>query len=171
MRGKVDEKTFQSSSFRIEANEGGFAIVSKQKKIKFLLRTDAKVLEDAVFSGNQSAAAISLRKSDKWGDSEAVLATVSASGDTRIYNYNKQRMTETFGWLVELGAVSDDGKLILAKCAKYLPEEDGMQAVNHSWAILAIDEGSLKVLDVLELESALAKWVKYTSGGSGVSPK
>jgi hypothetical protein len=59
----------------------------------------------------------------------------------------------------------------LAKCAKYLPEEDGMQAVNHSWAILAIDEGSLKVLDVLELESALAKWVKYTSGGSGVSPK
>jgi hypothetical protein len=163
MRGKVDGKTFQSELFKIEPIEGGFVIGSHQRKRTFLFKTDAKVLHDAVLSINHSAVAIYLRNSNESGDSQAVLATINTSGDTRIYNYRMQRMTEHFGWLVELGAVSDDGKLILAKCAKYLPEENGIQAVNHRWAILAIADDSLKVLDVLELESALTKWAKYTS--------
>jgi hypothetical protein len=162
MRGSADGNIFDGPSFGIEMVDGGFSIICNPKKAKFDLRTDARVLQDAIVSCNQGAVAVSLRKTQEWGGSQAVIATISASGKVRIYEFRDQRMTEQFGWLVELGAVSDDGRFILAKCATFLPKKNGRRWVNHRWTVLAIDDGSLKVVEILGLEEALARWSEYT---------
>ena len=65
-------------------------------------------------------------------------------------------MTDEFGWIVDLGAVSDNGQLVLAKCAFMLPpREDGSQWVNHKWAILKLQGDAIKVI---ETESPIDKW-------------
>lgn len=162
-RGKFDMDNFKSSSFDIEKTDGKFVTVCDQGKRNFPFETIYKILEDAVISKNHKAVALSLRKSDKWGDSRVSLATVDESGQSRVYEYKEQNLTKNLGWIVELGAVSDNGKLILAKCATFLPEENGVQVVNHHWAILSIDSGLLEVLEIGELESLISKWSEYTT--------
>ena len=65
-----------------------------------------------------------------------------------MFDYKYPHMTKDFGWIVDLVSVSDDGSLILAKCAfMQPPRENGSQWVNHRWAILAIRQGSIKVIE------------------------
>jgi hypothetical protein len=85
--------------------------------------------------------------------------TVNASGEQRAFEYEAYKMTKRLGWIVELGAVSNDGTCLLAKCALMLPEnEAGVSYVRHEWTVLKISNDSIDIIDSVD---AINKWHDY----------
>lgn len=161
-KGKVSENRFRGALFDIDAKKEGFLLICRQSENKFLLKTSALVLEDAVISKSGTSVALSLRYSNAFDDRRKSLAIIRNTGHVWVNDYVRQRLPSEFGWIVEFGAISDDGKLILAKCAKFLPREaDGSRSVNHRWTLLTINEGSIEPLEFPDLEPALLKWAEY----------
>lgn len=159
-KGEINDGNFYGSTFEIEAKAEGFVVNSLlSKENVFFLKSDAQILKDAVISMNNTAVALALKVSGESGDSNAVLASICKSGEIRVYRYREQKMTDQVGWIIELGAVSDDAKMVLAKCAQYRPEKNGIQAVNHNWTILAINQNSIEVVKIFpDSESAFVEW-------------
>lgn len=154
-RGGVDGAAFKGPEFDLVAGAKTFAIKVKKTGGEFVFPRQKQKLSDAVLSRNQQAAAVLLRGLPA-PSRRATIATIDAAGKSRIYDYKSYEMTKELGWIVELGAVSDDGKLVLAKCAFMLPAEaDGSERVNHRWVILEVAEGSLKVV---ESQGAIERW-------------
>lgn len=159
-RGTVDGLTFRSSSFDIVVGDDALAITAKKNKLKFSIPIESQKLSDAVLSRNHQAAAVVLGGLP-WPSRQQALVTVNAAGEKKVFEYKTYEMTKDLGWIVELGAVSDEGTLVLAKCAFMLPpREDGSEWVNHKWVILLVSDGALKVV---ETDAAIDKWSEISS--------
>lgn len=159
--GTIDGRTFSGPSFEIVAGDKALEITAKRGKAKFSVPFDEQTLDDAVLSLNQKAVVV-VMNARPWTKHRQTLATVTASGETRICEFDSRRMTYEFGWIVDLGAVSDDGGLVLAKCAFMLPARaDGSKWVNHKWAILALKQDVIKVV---ETDSPIDRWAAVASG-------
>jgi len=118
-------------------------------------------IRDVVFSSSHTTIAVAMRASDLM-DPQRALVTVDATGKKRVFKYQSRKMTERLGWVIELGAVSDNGELLLAKCALMLPsDKDGVSYVRHEWVVLSISNGSIKIIDST---NAIDKWSDYGVG-------
>jgi hypothetical protein len=136
--------------FRISRHERG--------SDEFMVKFNKSSIRDLVFSSSRAAIAVAMSASE-WKEALMALVTVDASGKRRVFEYQSHQMTERFGWVVELGAVSDNGSLVLAKCAMLMPEVNGMRPVNHRWTILSVVDGSIRVV---ESEDGIEKWTKLS---------
>jgi hypothetical protein len=45
----------------------------------------------------------------------------------------------------------------LAKCGKFLPKNNGIQHVNHTWAYLSLKDGEIKIDQIIDLGEYLSK--------------
>ncbi len=154
-KGTSDESRFNGNGFTINLDKKKYSIYRNENKDeKFEIDFDNNSIEDLAFSGNRSAVAVSLSSSE-WGESRMAIVTVDKAGKKKVYDYRSQKMVDNYGWVVEIGAVSDNGEMILAKCAKMLPEKDGVSLVRHEWVIVAIRNGSVKVVESVD---AIDQW-------------
>lgn len=158
-KGQSEGRHFKGRDFDINLEKGNFVISQHEEEAKvFLIGRNNSSILDLVFSPNRSAVAVAMCATDLKNRQRA-LVTVDAAGKKRIFEYEAYKMTERLGWIVELGAVSDDGMHILAKCALMLPEnEDGRSDVRHEWTVLKMGDASIKVLDSI---TAIDKWPDY----------
>jgi hypothetical protein len=153
-RGKIDGTHFRGSGFDIEVGEAKVSIRNEKNEAEFTIPLRDQKLADAVLSHNREAAAVVL-KGTPWPSRRQALATSNSNGIQRMFNYKTYEMTKELGWIVELGAVSDDGSLVLAKCAFMMPAEGDVQRVNHKWLVVRVGAESL---EVVEAESAIDRW-------------
>jgi hypothetical protein len=161
LKGEIKKSHFSSRDFDIKLEGLKFKISRPEKGGKeFLVKFNKSSIRDIVFSSSKTAIAVAMDNS-KWGGTQMALVTVDAAGKKRVFKYQSRKMTEGLGWIVELGAVSDNGKLILAKCARMLPiDENGSRFVRHDWVVLEVSNGSIKVVDSM---NAIDKWANYVS--------
>ena len=158
-KGVVGESSFEGKVFNVILDEHGFSVISRNPQKAYVIPSDKETLYDAVISQKKSAVAVCLRQeSDE--DSNEFLITLTDDGVLRVAKYSDSEMTATLGWVIELGAVSDDGKLVLAKCAKYTAPRNGINYVNHFWAFLSINEGKVKVVKEINFDGIDFKWPK-----------
>ena len=155
LKGERDGKLFTSQDFNIKL-DGHYKILRLDKGSKeFVVKFDNNSIYDVVFSSNRSAAA-AVTTASEWKKHKRKLVTIDRSGKKRVFEYQSYEMTKRLGWIVELGAVSDDGKLVLAKCALMLPpNEKNMRHVRHEWTVIEINDGSIKILESMD---AINKW-------------
>lgn len=159
-KGKLEGNVIQGHNITIEAQKGVVKLTCKSNASVFKLNTEAEVLLDAVASRNCKSVAISMKVSNDAGDLRQCLATISDENVVRMANYTDRILVKDLGWVVELGAVSGDGRMILAKCAKFLPPDtQGVTRVNHVWAFLAIEGGKIKLIR----ENDLAELIEWPS--------
>jgi hypothetical protein len=153
-RGKINGAHFRGSGMDIEVGDAEVSIRNEKNESIFKIPLRQQKLADAVLSHNRKAAAVVL-KGTPWPNRRQALATSNSEGVRRMFHYKTYEMTQELGWIVELGAVSDDGSLVLAKCAFMLPAEGDVQRVNHKWIVLRVGGESL---EVVETESAIERW-------------
>ena len=122
LKGQFDGKVFHSQSFDVTVDKEKFVITCDQRVEKFVIpATNAQKLYDVAVSHNNGAV-VALIRSINFQDPQVVLTTVCDSGETRVFNYKNQHMTNHYEWIEELGAVSDGGDIILAKFGYFLLE-------------------------------------------------
>ncbi len=153
-RGKVDGNHFSGTDFDVVVGDADVSILANRTQKKFTISAAKQRVRDVVLSHDQLATAVAL-DGIPLPSGNQTLATVNSAGVQRTFKSKTQQMTKALGWIVELGAVSNDGALVLAKCAFFLPKEGEMQRVNHKWVVLRIGEQSL---EVVEDSDALDKW-------------
>lgn len=154
-KGQSENAHFSGQGFDIDVDEEKFTVSRFEKgSNEFTFNFNNSSIRDLVFSANRTAIAVAMSASE-WKKAQMALITIDASGRKRVFEYQSHEMTERYGWIVELGAVSDNGELILAKCALLLPENNGRQFVRHEWVVLAISENSIKVLEAV---NAIDEW-------------
>ncbi len=153
-RGIVDGNKFRSPSFDVEYVEDKFVFSSKAKNAKFTIQQRDTFFSDAVVSDDGGTAAVILDRPDKKDPLQSIVVC-KADGKTLRVDYRPQQLSSVYKWVVELGAVANDGQRILAKCAKMIDEGNGVFNVNHDWVIISIDGNSFKVIDG---KQALGKW-------------
>jgi hypothetical protein len=164
-KGEIQGSEFKGPTFDLSVKEETIFISAKKSKLNFSVPAKDQSVADVVFSSKQKSVAVLLKSLEGRGQA---LATVLSNGDPKWYVYRTYEMLEGVDWIVELGAVSKDGSLILAKGAFMLPpSEDGRQYVNHRWMIFSIGENSLKMI---ESEGGLEKWAKI-NGKAGATHK
>lgn len=160
-KGQSEETHFIGRDFDIKLEGLNFKISRHEKRNQpFVVERNNNSILDLVFSSSRKVVAVAMDATDQKNRQSAVV-TVDATGKKRVFKYQAYKMTERLGWIVELGAVSDDGTLILAKCARMLPEnKEGRSYVRHEWTVLEISNGSIKVIDS---KNAISKWADYNS--------
>lgn len=156
-KGYIEDRKFVGETCDISAHADKFVISSKIAERMFTIPVREKSLLDVVFNIEHSATAVML-SGEPWKKPIEVLATVSNSGEVRMREFGPYQMTKKYGWPIELGAVSDDGKLVLAKCGHLLPEKNGVRKVRHCWLILSVSEDVVKVV---EAKAAIHRWTEY----------
>jgi len=154
LKGRIAEGKFHSHHLDIVSGNGKFVITCKKNATKFAVPFTRQSLQDVAISLGRNAVAVALN-GQEWRNPLRALVTVTDSGKVRVFEYKMEQLTKHYGWIVELGAVSNDGRLVLAKCATFRPMEDGIRHVRHDWVILAFGDSSLKALEV---EAAIDKW-------------
>ncbi|HSP41601.1 MAG TPA: hypothetical protein VLO11_01915 [Luteolibacter sp.] len=153
-RGKIDGNHFSGTDFDVVVEDADISILTNKTQKKFTISATNQKVADVVLSRDHLATAVAMNDIP-WPGRNQTLTTVNAAGVQRTFKSRIQQMTKALGWIVELGAVSNDGSLVLAKCAFFLPKEGDMQRVNHKWIVLQIGEQSL---EVVEDSDALGKW-------------
>lgn len=158
-KGESEQRRFKSLEFNIDFVEGIFIVSQHKEGSKdFLIKRSNDSIQDLVFSSNRSVIAVAMRATES-KNRQRTIVTIDASGRQRTFEYEAYKMTERLGWIVELGAVSNDGGYILAKCALMLPEnEAGVSYVRHEWTILKISDASIDIEDSVDI---IDKWHDY----------
>jgi hypothetical protein len=162
-KGQSQEQVFKGSDFNINFENSNF-IVSQHDddNTEFVIKRKNDSIQDIVFSTNRSAIAVAMRATDSRNRGRSIV-TIDVHGKQTSFEYEAYKMTDRLGWIVELGAVSDDGNYILAKCALMLPENDaGVSFVRHEWTILEISDTAINVIDSI---NAINKWHDYARTG------
>lgn len=166
-KGDIVQQKFQGKEFQIDAEKGRFVVVCGQTGKVFTIPTKAKLVRDAVISGRKSAVAVSFSYTSSNRDSRRCLVTVTGDGVVRPIDYAGNKITEDLGWIIELGAVSNDGLVVLAKFAKFLPKGNGMNYVNHEWAFVSLEKGKIELIEEVSFESAITRWPDLGGGQKG----
>lgn len=157
-RGQQEGQMLRCKNFNIAAKEKNFELTCKSTNLTFEINPESRILQDAVVSKNGKSIAVSLKVSNDSRNLQECLATVTDEKLTRVAYYTDRMLVEDLGWIVELGAVSDDGSVILAKCAKFLPSSaDGVSRVNHVWAFLKIQDSKIMLIQEVNIAEAI-KW-------------
>ena len=159
-KGEFTKNSFEGSAFIITAKNEGFLFVCKEKESRFLIPEKKGVLHDAVLSRDKSAIAFCIRYDEDDGGQSELLGTFTKDGVVLLIKYPYQEMTKKLGWIVELGAVSDEGTMVLAKCAKFLPPREGINFVNHTWSFLSVTDKRVRMVKELEISELEFKWPK-----------
>ena len=158
-KGQGEGTRFSGSNFKINFQDAEFKIESHEKKgQKFNIKSSNYSITDMVFSPNHNVVAATMSNSE-WKKTQMSLVTVDAGGEQKLFEYQSHKMTKRYGWIVELGAVSDDGEFVLAKCALMLEPQNGVRFVRHEWVVLSICDGLIKVIDS---EGAIDNWNRNT---------
>jgi len=167
-KGHSDGERFIGRGFEIDRDGPNFEILLRPKigePRSFSLEFNRNSIRDVVCSSRCSAVAVATDASE-WRSSQMALVTVDVAGKKRAFYYKYRKLTDRFGWIVELGAVSDDGTLVLAKCARMQPaDESGVAFVQHEWVVLRVSNGSL---EIVPSEAAIDEWSKHVSKAAGV---
>jgi hypothetical protein len=158
-KGQAEQQRFIGRDFDIHFEEGKFKISQRKERGKeFVIKRSDDSIQDLVFSSDRSAIAVAMRATDS-KNRRRMLVTINARGEETAFEYETYEMTERLGWVVELGAVSNDGDYILAKCALMLPaNEAGVSQVQHKWTVLKISGKSVAIIDSVD---AIDKWHSY----------
>jgi hypothetical protein len=162
-KGKSEKNYFKGLGFDIKFDEGKF-LISQHRNVcgNFVIKRSDDSMQDLVFSANRSVIAVAMRATDS-KSRRRVMVTISADGKQRSFEYEAYKMTERLGWVVELGAVSNDGDYVLAKCALMLPEnEAGVSHVRHEWTVLKMSDTAINVINSVD---AIDKWHDYAHTG------
>lgn len=59
------------------------------------------------------------------------LVILSKDGHVKRFDYRLHRLSENFGWVVELAAISNSGKRFLAKCARMIHAKNANILAGH----------------------------------------
>jgi hypothetical protein len=155
-KGRAEGESFIGENFSIRVKDPDFLVSRKDdENVLFRIKHNKNLLTDLVFSSAGTASAATLHAMDQQ-NRDWILMTVNSDGKERIFRYKAYKMTEKVGWVVELGAVSNSGKLILAKCA--IPSEEGdSMVIAHRWMILEIKNNKILIISAKE---GIENWVK-----------
>lgn len=161
-KGDSDGDVFQGRDFKVTLEKQGFMVVKQEiKDHKVLIAQNKNSLSDLIFSADMSAVAATLRARES-ADLRRELVLVNAQGETTRVTYDAYEMTDEYGWIVELGAVSNDGIFVLAKCARVdIVGKSGSTAVRHIWCVLRVEDGEMKIVNSID---SINKWNGYLNG-------
>jgi archaellum component FlaG (FlaF/FlaG flagellin family) len=156
-RGSIDGNNFIGQDFSIMTEDEKIVITNSNGTHKFSINIKNEVINDAVISPGGNSVAVLIVPKDK-NKPTARLVVVNSLGNTNTYSYKTHHMTETLGWIEELGSVSNDGRYILIKSATLNPPNGNKRIVNHQWLIIKFDNN---LIEVVEKSNAFARWGKY----------
>ncbi len=157
-KGATNGDSFESARFKVSHAEGKFTVTEKEKGGKFTIEEKDEKLQDATLSDNGETIAVFLSRKDRDRPSYSLIV-VDAAGKTSKLSYKPQEMSDTYGWLVGIGAVSNDGSAVLAECARMVRISEMRSDVRHDWLIISIEGGNFRIL---ESENAFTKWASYS---------
>lgn len=156
-RGRVDNNSFFGSRFKVEMVDNVFIFSDKNIDDKFTFQRNEMVMADAAISSGGSAVAALFATEDP-KISKYLLSVSNPQKILGELEYSIYRLSSKYGWIVEIGSVSDSGEFLLLKCATLLPAVDGVRNVNHYWVIFNFKNGNLIEVDA---KDAFAKWGSY----------
>jgi len=137
-KGRVDESHLSGKEFNIEMANEKVTIACIKSRNRFHFDSNGMVLRDAVLSINENFAAVSLQ-SRNWKEPVMSLVILSSDGIIKNIDYRLHRLSDNYGWVVELAAISNDGKRVLAKCARMIHENGKNTIAGHDWVMLSFE--------------------------------
>ena len=159
LKGTVGERNFDAEEFSITVRGDKYRVSAKNGGAAFEFPFKRQSVYDAVLSPHGRAAALHLI-GKPWDNSARALATVDRTGQLRFFEYERYSLTKECDWIVEIAAVSDDGRHVLAKSAKHLPpDQDGVEYVRHHWVIFKLtDDAAAVVVD----RNGIDRWREFS---------
>lgn len=143
LKGRIDGELFSARKFNIEFADNKYVIKCADSGNVFHFRADGMVVRDVVISLEGKFAAVSLQ-SRNWETSAMALIILDSKDGVQEFDYKLHHLSDEFGWIVELAAISNDGQKVLAKCASMKSKDGANTIAEHNWTIITFEGKRMK---------------------------
>lgn len=157
-KGSIVDNQFDGDDFNVKYLDGELLIKVKQSEIVHSLGAKGRIVVDAVVSSNGASAALLLADDITSPERSIVVLRGGIIVLELLFRVNSE--DGEFGWVEELGSVSEKGDFLLMKVAQFGDRIENMISVKHRWAVFRI-ASNREIKDTGE-KRAFDNWSRFS---------
>lgn len=157
-KGSIVKNVFDGDDFNVRYIDGNVLIKAKESEIVHSLSANGRIVADAVVSSNGASAALLI--ADDIASPEMSIVVLRGGIVVLEFPFKENSEESEFGWVVELGSVSEKGDFLLMKVAQFGDRIENMISVKHRWAVFRI-ASNREIKDTGE-KRAFDNWSRFS---------